>query len=139
MPRTCPAVQPPASGLCRLSFFLPGEQGTTTAFPATATASAITKKLVNNCIQNCLYHSRLPTTIERQVEFIFLPTQFIMTLFIPILDGRPASSLRHVRPLSIPNLRYTPQQHDCITYRDNYANPGSCRRGRSTITPRRRC
>ena len=135
MPRTLPGR---STSCLRTLFFLPGEQGTTTAFPATAAASAIIQKLVNNCIQNCLYHSRLPTTIERQVKFFFPPTQFIMTPIIPILDGRPASSLHHVRPLSIPNLRYISQQHDCTTYRDKYANRGLYLRGRSNITPRRR-
>ena len=66
------------------------------------------KRPVNFYTENCLYHSRLPTTSERQVELNFLPTLFIMTLFIPRLDGRPTSILRHVKPLLQPYLRYIP-------------------------------
>ncbi|KAH6712127.1 hypothetical protein BKA61DRAFT_691780 [Leptodontidium sp. MPI-SDFR-AT-0119] len=63
-PRTRPK-RPLPSGLCRPHFFLPGEQGPIAALPATATASAIIRSPVNNYIQNCLVHSRLPTTYER--------------------------------------------------------------------------
>ena len=70
---------------------------------------------------------------------IFCYLLFIMTPFIPILDARPTSSLRHGGPLYPPNLPYIPQQPDFHTCRDHIADFGLCHCGQSTITARRRC